>query len=124
MVVPVLALCGVILSVVLIDQLWRVLIVFIEGTNPEDTMTDTKHLSNDEIMSMLVDQATELSTVNFEQLEADSIIKKVRGGYLVLDHDRLPYVARKMMKSLTPTKNGVRMIISKPPKSFLDLAKK
>lgn len=87
-------------------------------------MTEEKNLSKEEMISILVTQAKEYSKVDFEQLEKDGVIKKVRGGYLVVKHGQLPDIARKLMKSLTQTKNGVRMIISKPPKSFLALADK
>ncbi|WP_199886351.1 hypothetical protein [Dickeya sp. ws52] len=76
------------------------------------------------MLTILVSKAKEYSTINFEQLEKDGVIKKVRGGYLVVDHNKLPDIARKLMKSLKQTKKGVQMVISKPSKAFLDLAKK
>ncbi|HFP9331663.1 TPA: hypothetical protein ACT1UT_002595 [Raoultella planticola] len=86
-------------------------------------MKDVNELSKEELLSAIVAQAKEYATVDFDQLEKDGIIKKVRGGYLVVKHSKLPDAARKLMKSLKSTKDGVQMIISKPPKSFLDLGK-
>ncbi|MFV6493412.1 hypothetical protein ACNPFQ_06935 [Klebsiella pneumoniae] len=86
-------------------------------------MKNVNELSKEELLSAIVAQAKEYATVDFDQLEKDGIIKKVRGGYLVVKHSKLPDAARKLMKSLKSTKDGVQMIISKPPKSFLDLGK-
>lgn len=86
-------------------------------------MKNVNELSKDELLNTIVAQAKEYATVDFDQLEKDGIIKKVRGGYLVVKHSKLPDAARKLMKSLKSTKDGVQMIISKPPKSFLDLGK-
>ncbi|EPM0601994.1 hypothetical protein L1C21_26910 [Klebsiella pneumoniae] len=86
-------------------------------------MKNVNELSKDELLNAIVAQAKEYATVDFDQLEKDGIIKKVRGGYLVVKHSKLPDAARKLMKSLKSTKDGVQMIISKPPKSFLDLGK-
>lgn len=86
-------------------------------------MKNVNELSKEELLSAIVAQAKEYATVDFDQLEKDGIIKKVRGGYLVIKHSKLPDAARKLMKSLKSTKDGVQMIISKPPKSFLDLGK-
>ncbi|WP_048996975.1 hypothetical protein [Enterobacter kobei] len=86
-------------------------------------MKNVNELSKEELLSAIVAQAKEYATVDFYQLEKDGIIKKVRGGYLVVKHSKLPETARKLMKSLKSTKDGVQMIISKPPKSFLDLGK-
>ncbi|EMC7915195.1 TPA: hypothetical protein ACS624_003081 [Klebsiella michiganensis] len=86
-------------------------------------MKDVNELSKEELLSAIVAQAKEYATVDFDQLEKDGIIKKVKGGYLVVKHSKLPDAARKLMKSLKSTKDGVQMIISKPPKSFLDLGK-
>ncbi|GKP83436.1 TPA: hypothetical protein ACN73J_005328 [Klebsiella pneumoniae] len=86
-------------------------------------MKNVNELSKDELLNAIVAQAKEYATVDFDQLEKDGIIKQVRGGYLVVKHSKLPDAARKLMKSLKSTKDGVQMIISKPPKSFLDLGK-
>lgn len=86
-------------------------------------MKDVNELSKEELLSAIVAQAKEYATVDFDQLEKDGIIKKVKGGYLVVKHSKLTDAARKLMKSLKSTKDGVQMIISKPPKSFLDLGK-
>ncbi|EPB4338330.1 hypothetical protein QNZ44_002351 [Enterobacter kobei] len=86
-------------------------------------MKDVNELSKEELLSAIVAQAKEYARVDFDQLEKDGIIKKVKGGYLVVKHSKLPDAARKLMKSLKSTKDGVQMIISKPPKSFLDLGK-
>ncbi|HFS7473383.1 hypothetical protein CIW64_06115 [Enterobacter cloacae] len=86
-------------------------------------MKNVNELSKEELLSAIVAQAKEYATVDFDQLEKDGIIKKVRGGYLVVKHSKLPDAARKLMKTLKSTKDGVQMIISKPPKSFLDLGK-
>lgn len=87
-------------------------------------MEERKSSSTDELMTEIVSQATELSTVNFEELESEGIIEKVRGGYLVKKFDLLPKSARRLVKSMKPTKTGVKIIISKPPEYFLALAKK
>lgn len=89
----------------------------------EAIMKNENDVSKEEILSTIVAQAKEYAAVDFEQLERDGVIKKVRGGYLVVKHSKLPDAARKLMKSLKSTKDGVQMIISKPPKSFLDLGK-
>jgi len=81
-------------------------------------MKNVNELSKEELLSAIVAQAKEYATVDFDQLEKDGIIKKVRGGYLVVKHSKLPDAARKLMKTLKSTKDGVQMIISKPPKSF------
>ena len=86
-------------------------------------MKNENDLSKEEMFSAIVAQAKEYSSIDFEQLEKDGVIKKVKGGYLVDKLSRLPDAARKLMKSLKSTKDGVEMIISKPPKSFLDLGK-
>ncbi|MHA7845644.1 hypothetical protein [Serratia sp. D1N4] len=85
---------------------------------------EKKSSSLDELMKEIVSHATELSKVDFEKLESEGIIEKVRGGYLVKKYTLLPEIARRLIKSMKQTKNGVKIIISKPPKSFLDLAKK
>lgn len=88
-------------------------------------MVDDSELPlNDEVIKKLIAHATELSKVDFEKLESDGVIKKVRGGYLVINHRLLPQTANRLIKSMKNTKDGVRMILFKPPKSFLDLANK
>lgn len=86
-------------------------------------MTDENKMSKEDMIDTILTKAKEYSEINFERLENDGVIKKVRGGYLVINHNKLPDAARKLITSLKQTKNGVQMIISKPPKSFLNLAK-
>lgn len=80
--------------------------------------------STEQICKELIDYSKELSKIDFDALERDGVIKKVRGGYEVLKHSQLPEIAHKLRKSLTPTKGGAKLIIFKPPQLFLNLSKK
>lgn len=85
---------------------------------------EKKTHSIDEMMQGLVSHAKIVATVDFEKLESEGVIEKVRGGYLV--------------KILTSTWSGdetlgevnntyqerSQNIAFKPPKNFLDLANK
>lgn len=86
---------------------------------------EKKTHSIDEMMQGLVSHAKIVATVDFEKLESEGVIEKVRGGYLVKKYSLLPEVAMKhLVKSITPTKSGVKILLFKPPKNFLDLANK
>ncbi|MFN2992223.1 hypothetical protein [Serratia plymuthica] len=81
--------------------------------------------SKDELIKDIISHAKLLATVDFEKLEAEGVIEKVRGGYLVKKYSLLPEVAIKyLVKSNTPTKTGRKILIFKPPNSFIDLARK
>lgn len=85
---------------------------------------DNKSPSKDELIQKIIAHSKELSKIDFDQLERDGIISKVRGGYLVNKYSQLPEGARYLIKSMKQNKNDVRIIIFKPPQSFLDIAKK
>jgi hypothetical protein len=86
---------------------------------------DNDSRSKDELIKDVISHAKLLATVDFEKLEAEGVIEKVRGGYLVKKHSLLPEVAMKyLVKSITPTKTGTKVLLFKPPKSFINLARK
>ena len=88
---------------------------------PDDDKID----SMDKIMQDLVSKAKIMATVDFDKLESEGVIEKVRGGYLVRKHSLVPEAAmRHLVKSMTPIKTGVKIILFKPPKNFIDLAGK
>jgi dsRNA-specific ribonuclease len=80
--------------------------------------------SRDEMIKTLIDKAKEVSAIDFEQLENDGVIEKVKGGYLVKKYNQLPVAARSLMKSMKQTKEGMQMIIGKPSAATRKLAGK
>lgn len=51
-------------------------------------MKNENDVSKEEMLSTIVAQAKEYAAIDFEQLERDGVIKKVRGGYLVVKHSK------------------------------------
>ncbi|HDL7101287.1 TPA: hypothetical protein PXM79_004098 [Yersinia enterocolitica] len=84
---------------------------------------DSELPPRDEMIKKLIDQATESLTVDFDKLESDGVIKKVRGGYLVINHRLLPQAANRLIKSTKNTKDGLRVIIGKPSEKLLKVIK-
>lgn len=86
---------------------------------------ENKIRSRDELLQDVLSHAKIIATVDFDKLESEGVIEKVRGGYLVRKHSLVPEAAmRHLVKSMTPTKTGVKIILFKPPKNFIDLAGK
>ncbi|WP_312210702.1 hypothetical protein [Pseudescherichia sp.] len=80
--------------------------------------------SRDEILKSLIEQAKAVSAIDFEQLEKDGVIEKVKGGYLVKKDSQLPFAAKSLMKSMKKTKDGMQMVIGKPSAATKKLASK
>lgn len=80
--------------------------------------------SRDEMLKTLIEKAKAVSAIDFEQLEKDGVIEKVKGGYLVKKYSQLPVAARSLMKSMKKTKDGMQMIIGKPSATTIKLASK
>nr|DAE21821.1 MAG TPA: hypothetical protein [Myoviridae sp. ctoNH1] len=78
--------------------------------------------SRDEMLKTLIEKAKEVSAIDFEQLEKDGVIEKVKGGYLVKKYSQLPVAARSLMKSMKKTKDGMQMVIGKPSATTKKLA--
>lgn len=86
---------------------------------------ENKIRSRDELIQDVVSHAKLIATVDFDKLEAKGVIEKIRGGYLVKKRSLVPDVAmRYLVKSMTSTKTGFKIILFKPPKNFIDLAGK
>lgn len=71
----------------------------------------------------VIDGAKDICEIDFNQLESDGVITRVTGGYLVNQLDKLPHPARKLIKSISQTKNGMLIVFSKLPKNGLRLTK-
>lgn len=80
--------------------------------------------SRDEILKTLIEKAKAVSAIDFEQLEKDGVIEKVKGGYLVKKDSQLPVAAKSLMRSMKQTKDGMKMIIGKPSAATKKLASK
>ncbi|MGP9417801.1 hypothetical protein HX889_09240 [Pseudomonas reactans] len=86
---------------------------------------DEKIRSIDEIIQDLVSKAKIMVTVDFDKLESEGVVEKVRGGYLVKKYSLVPETAmRYLVKSITPTKTGTKNILFKPSKNITNLASK
>ncbi|HHT0329148.1 TPA: hypothetical protein ACTW5P_000831 [Raoultella planticola] len=86
-------------------------------------MSDEKELSALEVQQKAYDALKsyrdEWKQIDVDKLVSDGVLKPVRGGYQVLDHQRLPEVAKKHTKSIKQTAKGIVLIISKPDHKLL-----
>lgn len=86
---------------------------------------ENKIYSRDEQIQDVLSHVKLIATVDFDKLEAEGVIEKVRGGYLVKKRSLVPDAAMQyLVKSMTTTKTGFKIILSKPRKRFIDLANK
>ncbi|MFP1908187.1 hypothetical protein [Lonsdalea quercina] len=77
-----------------------------------------------EAFNLLRDKANEIDNINFEKLESEGIIKSIRGGYEVIQFGKLPEEAKQHIKKITPTKNGVKVILYKYDDKFKTMLSK